>query len=126
MRRADNIDKIVGDNVRALRVSHQMSQTSLADGIGITFQQVQKYEKGQNRISAGRLYRIAKLFDVSLESLYNGLEGVSGKGTSPLKLITRRDASNLMEAFSQINGRSARNAVVTLVRLLAAKSERKK
>src|SRR5438067_7557494 len=105
MRRADNIDRIVGDNVRALRVSRGMSQSQLADGIGITFQQVQKYEKGANRISAGRLYRIARLFDVPIKSLYDGLEGVSGKGSSPMKLITRRDAAKLMEAFSQITER---------------------
>lgn len=126
MRRADNIDRIVGDNVRALRVSRHMSQSELAEGIGITFQQVQKYEKGANRISAGRLWRIARLFEVPLDSLYAGLEGPSGKGTSPLKLITRRDASNLIEGFADIKERSVRYAIVTLVKHLAAKSERKK
>jgi transcriptional regulator with XRE-family HTH domain len=124
MRRADNLDRIVGDNHRALRVSRGMSQSELADGIGITFQQVQKYEKGANRISAGRLYRISRLFDVPIVSLYDGLEGVSGKGASPMKLITRRDASKLMEAFSQIKERSARYAIITLVQHLArAKSK---
>ena len=126
MRRADNIDKIVGDNVRALRISRGLSQTQLADRIGITFQQVQKYEKGANRIAAGRLYRIAKLFEVSLESLYNGLEAPTGKGTSPLKLITRKDASRLMEAFARVEGRSVRYALVQIVTSLAEGSARKK
>jgi transcriptional regulator with XRE-family HTH domain len=121
MRRADNIDKIVGDNVRALRISRGWSQSKLADAIGLTFQQVQKYEKGSNRVSAGRLYRIAKLFDVSIPSLYKGLEGPSGKGTSPLKLITTRGASRLMDAFSLITNRSTRYALVTLAESLAGK-----
>ena len=93
----------------------------MADRIGVTFQQVQKYEKGGNRISAGRLYRIAIAFDVSLNSLYNGLETPSGKGASPVKLITRRDALKLMEAFAQVKERSVRHAVVTLVQGLAKK-----
>ena len=102
-------------------MSRNLSQTELGHGIGITFQQVQKYEKGQNRVSAGRLYRIAKLFEVPLESLYDGLEGPSGKGASPLKLITRRDASMLIEAFAHITERSTRYAVVTLVKQCRAR-----
>jgi transcriptional regulator with XRE-family HTH domain len=124
MRRADNIDKIVGDNLRALRLRRGMSQSSLADQIGITFQQVQKYEKGSNRISAGRLYRIAKLFNVPIASLYDGLEGVSGKGTSPAKLLTRRDATKLVEAFIQIREHTTRYALLTLTRNLAKQSTR--
>jgi transcriptional regulator with XRE-family HTH domain len=119
MRRADNIDKIVGDNVKALRLQRRMSQSQLADQIGLTFQQVQKYEKGTNRISAGRLYRIAKLFNIPIASLYDGLEGVSGKGQSPAKLLTRRDATKLVEAFVDIPDRSARYALVTLARQLS-------
>ena len=58
------IDRHIGQRVRERRVVLGLSQTALADGLGITFQQVQKYEKGFNRISAGRLYGCAELLGV--------------------------------------------------------------
>jgi transcriptional regulator with XRE-family HTH domain len=58
-RRAGAADVEIGRKIRALRLERGLSQTDLADGIGLTFQQVQKYEKGTNRVSAGRLVQIA-------------------------------------------------------------------
>src|SRR5262249_22574510 len=62
-RRAGSEDVEIGRKIRALRLQRGLSQTSLADGIGLTFQQVQKYEKGTNRVSAGRLQKIADMLD---------------------------------------------------------------
>jgi len=121
MRRADNIDKIVGDNVRALRLARGWSQSYLAEQLGLTFQQVQKYEKGANRIAAGKLYKIAKLFGVPIASLYDGLEGVSGKGTSPAKLLTTKGALKLITGFADIKDRSVRYALVAITQALAKK-----
>ena len=59
-RRADGNDVIVGRNIRVHRLARKMSQTGLAAAIGISFQQLQKYEKGANRISAGRLQQISQ------------------------------------------------------------------
>src|SRR5215475_13236549 len=63
-RSRDPVDAEVAKRVRALRLERGLSQTELSDALGVTFQQVQKYERGANRISAGRLFRIAKVFDV--------------------------------------------------------------
>ena len=55
----DAVDKLVGRNIRVLRLAKGLSQTELADALGITFQQVQKYEKGTNRVGSGRLLKIS-------------------------------------------------------------------
>jgi DNA-binding Xre family transcriptional regulator len=69
-RRADGRDAEVGRRVRSRRLECRLSQTELADRIGVTFQQVQKYEKGANRVSAARLFEICEALDVSLASMF--------------------------------------------------------
>ena len=71
-------DVHVGSQIRARRILLGLSQTDLADGLEITFQQVQKYERGSNRVSASRLYHIAQLLDLPIAYFFDGLEG-SGK-----------------------------------------------
>ena len=73
-RRDDVVDVLVGRNIRILRKQRRMSQTDLANKIGVTFQQVQKYENGTNRIASGRLFQIAKLLDVPVQALFEGCE----------------------------------------------------
>ncbi len=68
------IDRRIGQRIRERRVVLGLSQTDLADGLGITFQQLQKYEKGHNRIAAGRLYGCAQLLGVRPEYFFEGLE----------------------------------------------------
>src|SRR5438045_5271403 len=72
-RRAGPEDVEIGRKIRAPRLERGLSQTGLADGIGLTFQQVQKYEKGTNRVSAGRLQRIADMLDVPVVFFYRGM-----------------------------------------------------
>ena len=76
-RRADSCDTEVGRRVRSRRLERRLSQTELADGIGITFQQVQKYEKGTNRIGAGRLQRIAKKLGVPILFFFDNMDGTT-------------------------------------------------
>src|SRR5213595_3857744 len=71
-RRADARDAEVGRRVRSRRLECRLSQTELADRIGVTFQQVQKYEKGVNRIGAGRLQRISEALDVPISFFFGG------------------------------------------------------
>lgn len=78
-RDTEEIDTYVGHKLRQVRTSAGMSQTDLANELGITFQQIQKYEKGTNRISVSRLYRIAKLLGVSFDYFVDGFEGSSLK-----------------------------------------------
>src|SRR5262245_45385458 len=68
----DSIDRIVGRNIRICRLQKGLTQTELADALGLTFQQVQKYEKGTNRVGSGRLLRIATFLDVPVTALFKG------------------------------------------------------
>lgn len=78
------IDKIVGGNVRRIRLLNNMSQEKLGDAIGLTFQQVQKYEKGTNRIGSSRLVQIAAALKIKTEAL---LEGTSTAAQANQSLI---------------------------------------
>ena len=68
-----NIDKIIGANLIKIRKTRGVSQTKLAEALGISFQQIQKYEKGTNRISASMLLKISQAMDVSIQDFYAGL-----------------------------------------------------
>ena len=74
------IDVHVGDRLRTRRTLLWLSQSTLAEAIGLTFQQMQKYEKGSNRISASRLYDLAQLLDVSASTVRRDLEQLGSKG----------------------------------------------
>lgn len=70
---ANKIDTHVGQRLRAIRKLNAMSQTTLGEAIGVTFQQVQKYERATNRISAGKLGQVAELFNVTPNWFFEGL-----------------------------------------------------
>src|SRR5262249_31287753 len=91
----DANDIAVGRRVRAQRLARNMTQTALGDALGITFQQVQKYEKGTNRISAGRLLRIAEVFGVPVEGLFGSAAPLARRETATLAFINRIGAMRL-------------------------------
>jgi transcriptional regulator with XRE-family HTH domain len=72
--RCQPIDNVIGNNFRMLRANAGMSQMDIADQLGITFQQVQKYERGKNRIAASTLYRASKILNVGLMAFFEGLD----------------------------------------------------
>ncbi len=74
----DPVDIIVGRNVRAIRSKRRISQLELGDALGLTFQQIQKYEKGTNRVSASKLHQIAMFLGVDISSLFEGAETPDG------------------------------------------------
>src|SRR3954471_17478982 len=78
-KQANPIDIQVGNRVRIRRMLIGMSQERLGDLLGLTFQQVQKYEKGVNRIGAGRLYEVAKILGVPIDFFYEGVAGGNDK-----------------------------------------------
>src|SRR6266480_4207999 len=84
-RRADNRDAEVGRRVRSRRLECRLSQTELADRIGVTFQQVQKYEKGVNRIGAGRLQRISEALEVPITFFFDATPHGAERGASSLE-----------------------------------------
>jgi transcriptional regulator with XRE-family HTH domain len=75
MRAATDIDKKVGENLCRFRLLRGMSQVQLAEAVGVTFQQIQKYEKSTNRISASRLWQFSKILKIDVDDFYDGIEG---------------------------------------------------
>jgi len=122
-RRAGPEDVEIGRKIRALRLERGMSQSDLADGIGLTFQQVQKYEKGTNRVSAGRLQRIADLLNVPIMYFYSGLGARAKKDArkTGLDLIQTKGAMRLLRSYTAISSRSTKYALVVLAESLSAK-----
>jgi transcriptional regulator with XRE-family HTH domain len=76
MRSATDIDRQVGGNLLRFRLFRGMSQEMLADPVGVTFQQIQKYEKGINRISVSRLWQFSQVLRISVAEFYDGIKGV--------------------------------------------------
>ncbi|MFC1455685.1 helix-turn-helix domain-containing protein [Microvirga arabica] len=114
----------IGSRVRARRTMLGMSQERLADALGLTFQQVQKYEKGMNRIGASRLLQIAGILDVSIECFFEGLPGLRAGGFSGDSLIaeflTRSESDRLVRGFLRLKDDKARRKVADLVDWLAS------
>jgi transcriptional regulator with XRE-family HTH domain len=114
-------DIVIGHNVRAWRLERGMSQTDLGRALGVTFQQVQRYELGINRIGGGRLLRIANLFGIPVASLYDGAEaGRHPRQPSLLRLIADKEL-RLAQAFARVEDRRARTLIIALTELLAQK-----
>jgi transcriptional regulator with XRE-family HTH domain len=118
---ANAIDEVVGHNIRIHRLQRGMSQTDLAEQLGISCQQVQKYEKGVNRVGSSRLYRLADVFDVPLMTLYEGAETQrpDAPARSALGLISERQPLRLVQAFSDVKDVRLRRAIVALVEKIA-------
>src|SRR2546421_5224083 len=106
-RRADSRDQEVGRRVRSRRLECRLSQTELADKIGVTFQQVQKYEKGVNRIGSGRLQRISEALEVPITFFFDANPHATERGsaTSPdsvFGLMQSSGAVRIVKAFHKI------------------------
>jgi transcriptional regulator with XRE-family HTH domain len=120
-RRAGPEDIEIGRKIRALRLQRGLSQSGLAEGIGLTFQQVQKYEKGTNRVSAGRLQRIAQLLNVPVTFFYGGM-GVRTKkhdaGNAGIALVQTKGAMRLLRSYADIPSRGTKYALVVIAESL--------
>ena len=123
----DHIDVEVGQRIRIQRNALRLSQTELADHLGVTFQQVQKYEKGVNRVGAGRLTKIAKVLKISVTNLLGTDDSFGGepKGhdetPSPIKLLTVPGAVRLLRAYGTLTDGIMRRSLVQLVERAAAR-----
>ena len=119
---ATPVDALVGARLRARRKQLRISQTKLASQIGVTFQQVQKYENGTNRIGVGRLAEIAEVLDVPIAYFFTeDAKATTMADSEPGKMpamLMEPGARELLQAYSQIS-LGLRNTVITLVRELA-------
>jgi transcriptional regulator with XRE-family HTH domain len=121
------IDKHVGARVRMRRMMLGMSQEKLGDGLSLTFQQVQKYEKGTNRIGASRLQQIANIMKVPVSFFFEGapnMPGHSGMGeaVSPgyvNDFLATSDGLSLTKSFMKIKSSKLRRKIVDLVEQMA-------
>jgi transcriptional regulator with XRE-family HTH domain len=116
-KRPDGVDKIVGRNIRIYRLTRGLSQTDLGNKVGVTFQQIQKYEKGVNRVGSGRLFEMSRVLGISVLSLFEGTETSSSKKaeSSPLNLLADPLSRRLVQAFSDISESQTRHSLVVLV-----------
>jgi transcriptional regulator with XRE-family HTH domain len=117
-KRAEKVDHIVGQNIRIFRTAKGMSQTALGEAVGVTFQQIQKYENGTNRVGSSRLVRIAAALQAPVARLFdNAVQTADGalKGALVTDLLAVPQAIPLLEAFGKISDERVRRAIVCLV-----------
>jgi transcriptional regulator with XRE-family HTH domain len=132
-RRPNPIDTHVGSRVRFRRMLLGMSQEKLGERLGLTFQQIQKYEKGINRIGASRLFDLAHVLGVPVQFFYDDAPTADHprslmpagfaerpEESSIVEFLRSRDGLELNKAFVRISDAKARRAIVDLVRSLAS------
>jgi transcriptional regulator with XRE-family HTH domain len=115
----DPLDVMVGAKIRILRLHRGVSQADLAEQIGVTFQQVQKYEKGLNRVGASRLLRIASVLGVSMDQLFESSGDKLTDSTSPFQLLAEPGALRLLKSYVRTSNPYVRRAVVELAEATA-------
>ncbi len=137
----DDVDRFVGQKLRTRRTLLGISQEKLAAAVGVTFQQVQKYERGTNRISASRLFGFSKKLDVSVAYFYDGIdnqhlnksaigmadnaqegfsvESLKNKKTLPEDLFTRKETIDLIRTYYSVEDPSLRKDMLKLVKSMA-------
>ncbi len=132
------VDVHVGERVRMARKLRGMSQTELAKPLGLSFQQVQKFERGTNRVSAGRLFAVSRILELPISFFFDGLEmgsqeqsgnGQAGNGHSdkeePIDVTMAADPAlrheilDLVRAYYGISDRTARSSLIELFRSLS-------
>lgn len=126
IKQPEAVDRLVGQRVRAARLAANMTQTDLAEHLGVSFQQVQKYEKGTNRMGSSRLTAIAAAVGRPVFWFFTGAE------TAPitldddsLRLSTTREGQRLAAAFLSLASDELRSAVVAMVEAAARLQERR-
>lgn len=125
------IDKYVGSRIRMRRIMLGMSQEKLGEALGLTFQQVQKYEKGTNRVGASRVQQISQILQVPVSFLFEGGPGASnvdglGEAPSPAYVadfLATSEGLALTRAFTKITDSKLRRSIVDMVEHIAAREK---
>ncbi|MFT5508097.1 MAG: transcriptional regulator with XRE-family HTH domain [Hyphomicrobiaceae bacterium] len=130
-RKSNPVDTYVGGRVRLRRMLLGMSQEKLGEKLGLTFQQVQKYEKGTNRIGASRLFELSRILGVSVQYFYEDLGGSADEANTVggfaeptgddllIEFLNSREGIELNRAYLRIDDSKSRRAILELVRSLA-------
>lgn len=115
-RQPTDTDRVIGQRIATLRKARGLSRAALGRAIGVTFQQIQKYETGQNRVGAGRLATLARLLDVTVATFYEE-EGAQGESRAAIfEDLNRPGAVDLLRAYAALADDDLRREVLALVR----------
>jgi transcriptional regulator with XRE-family HTH domain len=115
-----DIETLIGERIRSRRIQAGVSQDSLGKALGITFQQIQKYEKGSNRVSAGRLLKIAEVLECNVMDFFESV----GRDKTPAggafsKFLATNDGVAIVEAMLKIEDKTLRRKVIDIAEKLA-------
>ncbi len=110
-----SIDKLIGENIRLRRLMMGLTQDQLADALGLSYQQVQKYETGTNRVSAGRLFQIAALLDTEIVAFYPEAHPATEEDMA-CDNASARHVIELVRRFSSIENQKVRSSIMSLIR----------
>ncbi|TCR62763.1 helix-turn-helix transcriptional regulator [Rhizobium sp. BK376] len=110
------VDLLVGNNLKRLRHLLNLSQEQVSAGLGITFQQIQKYEKGINRISASRLYEMAKLFGVTVADFFQGADDFE---TQAAPHHISAEATRVARDYDKISNTRSKQAIHNMIKAVA-------
>ena len=128
------IDRVVGQRIRWRRKELKLTQEKLGEQLGLTFQQVQKYEKGVNRISAGRLFELSTVMGVPVTYFFDGAESfldggavavAEGDGEDAQAPVITSEVLDLIAAFQKIEDQSLRKSLLATVQAAASAFDRK-
>lgn len=118
-RYTNEADRFAGERLRIARLAGHVTQQALGDQLGLTFQQIQKYEKGANRISIGRLDKMARVLQVPVTYFFQ-IEGGNGHDRSSIqKMLTDPDVLKLAGIMAEIKDRDTRLAILVVARAVA-------
>ena len=120
-RAVNDQDRETGMRIRSRRLELHISQSELGAALGITFQQIQKYERGVNRVAAARLNEIAAFLDTTMAALMGGdRSGDALQNSLVSEFVSSKDGIDLIEAWSRLESQQVRRSIISLTRSLAA------
>ena len=119
---ANTVDTYVGQRIRDKRNERGMSQTEVANAIGVTFQQVQKYERGTNRVGASRLFDLSRILSVPIQYFFAGLNNQSTpieKEDDNVIHLMKPDTVELLEAYYKVENLQVRRQILSTIRSIS-------
>jgi len=121
-RKSGPLNAMMGARISMLRVNRGMSQTMLAERIGVTFQQMQKYERGANRVGASRLSQVASVLGVSVGELFESSQAESPGLNSSVRLLAEPGALRVLKAYARTTSPRVRLRIAKLVESIASRT----
>ncbi len=116
------VDAHVGQRIRDRRNERGLSQTEVAKALDVTFQQVQKYERGTNRVAASRLFDLSRILEVQIQYFFDGLENkmrITEDFTENMAILIKNDTVELVEAYYQVTNPHVRRHILSTIRSIS-------